>query len=119
VLDRYNLAQKELPGLEERKNSLEMGILELDRDTIAKKERVRVEVSDFRSSLEEQLVGLQKELVETRERVVATNGALREAEAGRKTRIEQLNDEVRALENRRDMAKVEIDKIQQSLRVSA
>lgn len=104
VLNRYVLCIRVLPGLEERQASLERDILALDGELVKRKDEVRDEVSRYRESLEGELASLERQVAETRERVVGVQGALREAETNRQRRMEELRDEVQVLEGRRDLA---------------
>lgn len=105
VLKHYGEVSLLIPKMEIERDRLQTEITKLEADCLSLKEETQKEVVGYRASLEKAVAPLEKEVKDLREKVVATQGALRSAEEGAKDRIQRLTGEVGALESRRDAAK--------------
>lgn len=91
VITHYKDISGKVPELEQRKMDLELEITHLESDRNKRKDEVFNEVTAYRKSLEDELVTIEKDIHNGREKVVGLQGAIREAE------------------NRRDAKQVEMD----------
>jgi chromosome segregation ATPase len=115
VLKYYGDVSLLIPKMEVDKDRLNREIETLDKNLAEKKVETQKELAQYRDSLEKSIAPLEKELKDLREKVMAAQGALKDAEKGSKERIDRLAEETDALEKRRDQARQAIRNLHQNL----
>jgi chromosome segregation ATPase len=107
VIARYQQVVKELPALEQRKVDLELGITFLGSELERRQDEVNRAVGEYRQSLEGELVSLQKDVKEGREKVVALRSEIRSAEKDRDVKKAEMEVSLVELAERLESKKLE------------
>lgn len=92
VVNRYMEINTALPDLERRKEELEASITFLVEDHRERKETLRLEMDRYRASLESEIKPLEQSVKEGREKVIAVQGSVQDAERRHNQRLQDIEE---------------------------
>jgi chromosome segregation ATPase len=98
VVQRYSDIRKELPELEKQRGNLRTEIAALGTALTEKKRMTQEELSKYRTTLEEAIAPLEKEVREWREKAISMQGTVKDIERQGQVRREQIEEEIQKKE---------------------
>jgi chromosome segregation ATPase len=111
VVHRFEQISNELPRLETQHAELIESLSNLREELVEGRQNVAQELARLKESGERDLEPIKKELQDTREKVLATQGALANAERTAQTNLEKREAECQALEYRVSEARRQLENI--------